>query len=267
MFLFLSRENFRSEEKLKKAILEVEKVNHELDDQRARTFSSSKFAALGEMAGGIAHEVNNPMTVINLNAQQLQFILSQDKVDHESANKCVEVITRTVHRVAKIINSLRNFSRDATRETMEHESARKIIDDTLTFCSERFKNYGIELKTKIPSENITFKCNAVQVSQVILNLLNNSFDAVETLEDRWVEIEVSKKPHYVILSVTDSGWGIPEAEHEKIFQPFYTTKPVGKGTGLGLSLSRKIVEDHGGRIMLDKLSKHTRFTIEFPTIY
>lgn len=107
-------------------------------------------------------------------------------------------------------------------------------------------------------------CRGVQISQVLLNLLNNAFDAIELLPEKWIKLDAMKMEDTIVIHVTDSGHGIPEEEREKIFQPFYTTKPIGKGTGLGLSLSRKIVQDHKGTLTLDTNSAHTRFVIKIP---
>lgn len=250
MFLFLARENARAEE--------------ELEEQRARAFSSAKFAALGEMASGIAHEINNPMTVIGLTTEQLKFIVSTEDKPKEKSLERLNVISKTVQRVELIIDAMRSFSREAGMDPMSPEPLKKIIDDTLTFCAERFKNHKVILEVKLQDESIMLNCRGVQISQVLLNLLNNAFDAVEGLEERWIKLEAFRENERVIIHVTDSGKGIPEEEWEKIFQPFYTTKPVGKGTGLGLSLSRKIAQDHKGSLTLDTNSPNTRFVIELP---
>lgn len=247
MFLFLSRENARSE--------------RILEEERARTFSSSKFAALGEMASGIGHEINNPMTVIELNTDHLKYLLSSPEFTKEAAIERVAVISKTVKRVAKIIKSMRNFSREGQDDPFLTENIAKIIDDTLVFCAERFKNHEIKLEVSRP-EDVTLNCRSVQISQVLLNLLNNSFDAIENLPEKWIKLEVKANPSTLLISITDSGRGILESNREKIFQPFFTTKPVGKGTGLGLSLSRQIILNHGGSLTLDTKSPHTRFVIQ-----
>ena len=257
MFLFLSRENARSEEKLEKAYIELE-------EQRTRTFSSAKFAALGEMASGIGHEINNPMTVIELNTDYLKDILNAEKLNRELALERADVISKTVKRVAKIINSMRSFSRQGKYDERRPESIKKIMDETLIFCAERFKNHQVDLSIELPKEDLMLNCRAVQISQVLLNLLNNAFDAVEPLKDKWIKLAIFKKDNQIIITVTDSGPRIPLEEEDRIFLPFYTTKPVGKGTGLGLSLSRQIIEDHEGSIRLDSRSAQTRFVIELP---
>lgn len=250
MFYFLSRENDRTEKLL--------------EDQRSRSFSSAKFAALGEMASGIGHEINNPMTVIDLNTEQLKFLVEQEPFRKEMAIERLNIISKTVHRVANIVEAMRNFSREGSEDNARPESIKRIIDETLTFCNERFRHHNIHLYIRYSHDDIQINCNAVQISQVILNLLNNAFDAVEVLPQKWVELEIEMKNKKVLISITDSGHGIPGPQREKVFQLFFTTKPVGRGTGLGLSLSRKIIEDHNGKLLLDMAHKHTRFIIELP---
>lgn len=250
-FYFFARENER-------ALLSLE-------DQRSRSFSSAKFAALGEMAGGIAHEINNPMMAINMSNENLRYLIQDENINRANALEKVETISKTIKRVASIIHSMRNFSREASQDHFQGESIQRIIDETLVFCNERFRNHGVDLRIKIPSEEVLLSCRPVQVSQVLLNLLNNAFDAVEALEHKWVEVEVLKgRGNRVLLSVTDSGAGVAEENLEKIFEPFFTTKPAGKGTGLGLSLSKQIAMDHRGDLYLDTYFTNTRFCLWFP---
>jgi signal transduction histidine kinase len=271
MFLFLASENERAEEKLEGALRKVEdekqrivRLNEQLEEQRMRAFSSAKFAALGEMASGIAHEINNPMTIIDLNSEQIRHLIQSDPIETGAITDKITLISRTVHRIARIIDSMRSFSRPGDQDPLEFEPIQKIIEETLIFCRERFKNHHIQLTVHFPRHELLVYCRAVQMSQVLLNLLNNAFDAVEPLAEKWVMLEVVEEKGRVMISVIDSGTGIPVKDQEKIFDPFFTTKPPGKGTGLGLSLSRTIIEEHGGKLTLDKEAKNTRFVVELP---
>jgi C4-dicarboxylate-specific signal transduction histidine kinase len=111
---------------------------------------------------------------------------------------------------------------------------------------------------------LAIPCRPVQISQVILNVLNNAFDAVESSSQKWITINVVRSENHVEIQISDNGAGIAEQYREKIFQPFFTLKEVGKGTGLGLSISRSIIESQGGRIELDLTKKHTTFVIYLP---
>lgn len=250
-FYFFAREN--------------EHVFQALEEQRARSFSSAKFAALGEMASGIAHEINNPLMAINVTSENLRYMLAQDKIPHDKAFEKLERITKTTERVGSIIHSMRNFSRDAASDPPQVESLQRIFGETLVFCQERFKNNGVDLRIYFPDSEVFLLCRPVQVSQVLLNLLNNSYDAIEELEEKWIEVDIKiDESRRVILGITDSGEGILEENQEKIFEPFFTTKPAGKGTGLGLSISRQIALDHKGDLRLEVESSNTRFELHFP---
>lgn len=119
---------------------------------------------------------------------------------------------------------------------------------------------------ELPHHEIKISCHPAQISQIILNLLNNSFDAVSVLEEKWVRLVVKENKNDVEIQVTDSGKGIPYEYQSKLTQPFFTTKASGKGTGLGLSISQVIAEAHHGELYLDKESKNTRFIVKLPTL-
>jgi C4-dicarboxylate-specific signal transduction histidine kinase len=139
-----------------------------------------------------------------------------------------------------------------------------IVDQTLILCAEKMRHHGVEIRISGFTEDLSIMCRATQISQVLLSFLNNSFEAIGSLSEKWIEISARAQDPWVELTVTDSGSGISSEISEKIFDPFFTTKEVGKGTGLGLSVSKSVLEAHGGSICLDKKSDHTRFVILFP---
>ncbi len=239
---------------------EVELRTKELDQERARSVNGAKLMALGEMAGGIAHEINNPLTIIQQNAQLLSEML-EEKMDFTAIQKRTKKIIETTERIAKIIRGLRTFSRSGDNDPFDTVTMAQLIEQTLGMCREKFKVQDIMLTVDNPAPSTTVECRQVQIIQVLLNLLNNSYDAIEKNAERWVKIEVADFVDHVELALTDSGCGIPVAVQEKIFQPFFTTKEVGRGTGLGLSISRGIIESHQGQFWIDKQSKNTRFVI------
>ncbi len=131
-------------------------------------------------------------------------------------------------------------------------------------CAERFKNNGVQIDAKGICDTTVF-CRETQISQVILNLLNNAFDATQEFEQRWIKIAAEVTPNSMVqISVTDSGKGIAKEHQDKIMLPFFTTKALGKGTGLGLSISLGIMEANKGKIYLDKTCTNTRFILELP---
>lgn len=228
---------------------------------------NSKMSSLGEMATGIAHEINTPLAVIALRVALLKEACNAENFAVSGRKVVIDacaIIERTTHRIAKIITGLRAFARDGISDPFQPADIQSIIDDTLDLCGERFRSSGVDLQVKMPESKLFLSCRATQISQVLLNLLSNSFDAIEELSQKWIKIEVLDLNDEIELSVTDSGHGIAPAIRSKLAQPFFTTKDVGKGTGLGLSISRGIVMDHGGRLFLDEQSENTRFVIVLP---
>ncbi|MBN8536716.1 MAG: MASE1 domain-containing protein [Deltaproteobacteria bacterium] len=233
--------------------------------QESKIVESSKMASLGEMASSIAHEINNPLSIINGKAYQIVRHCSVEKLEdqrnkiEQDANK----ILSTVDRIVTIIKGLRQISRDASNDPMKSLNMDLLVEETLSFCKHRFYNSDVQLRVQINFHQDLI-CRGTEISQVLLNLLNNSFDAVINLPEKWVEIKVDRASNWIEISITDSGSGISKEIQNKIFQPFFTTKEVGKGTGLGLSISKGIIESHQGQFFLDETSPHTRFVIRLP---
>lgn len=228
-----------------------------------KAYDNARLAALGEMAAGVAHEVNNPVTIIQGYARVLKKMAKTKTLALDKVEEISEIIDRTSVRISKIITSLRKLARPDTQD-FNDISVKEIIDDTLGLCAERFKNSGVDVRSGELPLNLTLFCNQLQLSQVLLNLMNNAYQAVSKQEGSWIELSVKDLPDSVQIRVTDSGSGIPEELREKIFKVFFTTKEVGVGTGLGLSLSRQMIENHKGTLDLDVECPNTSFVITIP---
>ncbi|MBC7428558.1 MAG: response regulator [Bacteriovorax sp.] len=232
--------------------------------QTASAINSSKMAALGEMAGGIAHEINNPLTVIHTKTRIMEKMIERGIPDNDLFLKNTQSILGTVDRISNVIQGLKNISKDASTEERQDAVIKGIIDNVLNLCEEKFKNHNVELffDPKAPIYESHLNCYPIQLSQVFLILLNNSFDAIEDRAQKWIKIEAAQNKKWMFMHFIDSGDGVPKEIREKIFQPFYTTKEIGKGTGLGLSLAFEIIKKHGGEIFYDDHYKNTCFTIK-----
>lgn len=224
---------------------------------RHRIIQSARLSALGEMSAGIAHEINNSLLLMRASCQNLQAI-----ADTATANRA-RTVDQAVDRVAKIVRHLLQFARHEDNDPFTACELDRLIQETLTFCLVRFYQRQISIKTNLES-GCFCECRPGEISQIILNLLNNAFDAIDNQTERWVQIDLHKKSEDLELSVTDSGPGIPPDLREKVMTPFFTTKEFGKGTGLGLSITKGIVEAHGGHFKLDTESKQTRFVVTLP---
>lgn len=239
-------------------------VNKRLEQERAKVIANSKMAALGEMASGLAHEINNPLTIILNRASQMKAKIERNEFDPKTGLVELEKIEKTVERIAKIIRGLRAFSRNADSDPMISSDIESIINDTLELCQERVKKDGVNLRLRGVFADHRICARPSQINQVLLNLLNNSLDAIHTMSHPWIEISVQKIEDMIEISLTDSGHGIPNHIASRMMEPFFTTKEVGRGTGLGLAISRGIIEDHRGRFYYDPESANTRFVIVLP---
>ncbi len=235
-----------------------------IEAQRVRLVTAEKMTSLGVMAAGVAHEINNPLAIIAGGVEQIQNALKSESPDKSRITKLVTVIERTIQRISQIVDGLQFFARDGSKDAYAEIPVVQILEQTLAFCQERLKNHGIRLELLPIAEELKLWCQPTQVSQILLNLLNNAHDAILPLEEKWVRIQFLDREDHLELIVEDSGQGIPEAIAGKIFEPFFTTKDIGKGTGLGLSISKGIVDSHRGKMVLDRSSKNTRFVVSLP---
>lgn len=236
-------------------------------EQESKMIASAKMAALGEMSAGVAHEINNPLTVIQSRSFQLQQMAESGKLESATIIQAAESISKTADRIARIIHSLRTFSRDGTNDPFDIVHIKRIIDETLEFCENRFYSHDIKIIMPAFNPRMEIECQQVQIEQVLLNLLNNSFDAIKNLPEKWILIDVVDRGSTLEIQVIDSGPGIPIEIADRMMEPFFTTKEVGHGTGLGLSISKGILEAHRGELVYDTNSANTKFIMRLPKIH
>jgi C4-dicarboxylate-specific signal transduction histidine kinase len=249
-------------------VTEQKRVNDLLTSQQSKMASSARLSALGEMAGGIAHEINNPLAIINLRTHQLTQLTAKDKLNPNDVVNIAEAIEATTMRISKIIKALQIVARESESDPFETTPVIEIVSDAVELCNQRMKKHGIQLIVDPIPPKLMIECRCVQVSQVLINLLNNAFDAIVELPSKWVRISAREVDNSgrqsVEISVADSGNAIRVDLALKIFQPFFTTKGPGKGTGLGLSISKGMIESQDGNIFLDTDHATTRFVIVLP---
>jgi len=256
------------------AQLELKRKNRELtvalqtiEQQKAGLIHNSKMSALGEMAGGMAHEINNPLTIISGHAARIGMLLKgTDNGDRNArVESAVAGIGKGVERISTIIRGLQMFSRDGSADPLEPCDLRQVVRDSLGLCQELFFNLSISLRYVAPLEPMMVQCRPTQISQILLNLLNNAKDAIRDLQgDRWIEIDLERMDSWIRIRVLDSGPGVPEDLRYRIFEPFFSTKEPGKGTGLGLSVSRSLAVANHAELGICPDSGVSCFAMRFP---
>ncbi len=238
----------------------------ELKRTQAQLVQSAKMAALGEFSSGIAHEINNPLTLVRLHVTQLESQVNSSAL--ASDTQILDGLRRidmNVDRMARTVKHVQDFSRP-TEGQKSPISINEVALSVLELTSEQLRIRNVDLRTALSEGNPIVEANFHALEHVLLNLISNACDAVEMVETKSLlllstEIEGSD----AILSLEDNGIGIPAENVDRLFEPFFSTKPPGKGTGLGLSISYQIVKDHDGSIECHSTpARGTVFKVRLP---
>jgi len=230
-------------------------------DAQARSLESERFAAIGIMAGEIAHEIISPLTVAIQASKKLKKKAAIDLLTPDLANEIANLLDRMHERILAIIKSLRNLSHGGSSDRNKLALIKDIVSDAVELCNDKFRKAGLKFTVSSIPEDLAIRCNRVEISQVILNLLNNASQAIEILDDRWITLDVENDGKIIRITVTDSGTGISPDIQSKLFDAFFTTKEIGKGTGMGLSVSKRLIKQNGGSLTLDPKCTNTRFIV------
>ena len=270
-FKFLKRENkramdqvLRDHQVLNRLNIELTQAKKSLEDQAQKIVHQSKMTAIGEMGAGLAHEINNPLTVSMGNLQLLAAEIERPEASKERLSKFTVTAIEHCKRIQSIVKALRHYSIDWEDSTPEDCDIQDIIRDTTALMSSRFREGGTDILVSIGMDPIIVYGRPAHLSQAILALLFNAFEAIKDLEDRWINIVVESSSEATEIRVIDSGPGIPEPVRSRLMQPFFTTKEVGQGKGLGLSTARAIIHQHQGSLLYDPECANTCFVIKLP---
>ena len=237
-------------------------------EQEAQLIQAGKMATLGEMATGIAHELNQPLNVIKVGADFFTKMIQRGKkISEENLLKVSHNVSEQVDRATDIINHLRDFGRK-TDFKQYPVNINESIRDVFTLLGEQLRVRDIEVNLDLDGSLPKIMANKNPLEQIFLNLVTNARDAMESKGKRnykKLTISTFQEKRKVVVRVSDTGTGIPRDIREKIFEPFFTTKEVGKGTGLGLSITYNLVKDFEGEIELESTSERgTTFRVAFP---
>lgn len=256
---------------LKNAFTELERAHIELKSAQEALVQAGKLAALGELAAGVAHELNQPLSGVMGFGQELQTLLKQSNAPYEQQDFANEVL-KNATRMKKIIQQLREFTRKST-EDHQNTNILQTLNESRKLLEQQFKSRGIEVKMEIKGEIPSIYCNPFQLEQVFINLYTNARDAIEMngKGEGHINISVSvfeKDKRFIEVFFSDDGCGMNTETQNRAFDPFYTTKEVGKGTGLGLSVSYGILSKINGSMMIESTpGKGTCFQIKIPIDY
>lgn len=232
-------------------------------EQQETLLHNSKMSALGEMASCMAHEINNPVGIIQGKANLLVKHAQTGSLTSEMITEQMGKIIAMTHRLTKIVSGLKSYARNADGDPLTPQNLQTILENVISLCHERLQSHHVELRVgTIP--NVEVNCRISQIEQVLVNLLNNAHDAIEAHKNKWIEISIHQNQDSIEIWVTDCGQGIPPETVQKMMQPFFTTKSLGKGTGLGLSISKDILEQHSGHLTYDQTCPNTRFIVHLP---
>jgi two-component system CheB/CheR fusion protein len=221
----------------------------------------SRFSALGEIAAGISHEINTPLNVITANTDILKRAVQLSKLTDERVLQSAEDIERMAKGISNIVRGLKTVA-GIDPGNVEQASMQKLIQDALKICQLRLQRSEIDMRLALPPEDIMVFCYPIQIMQVVVNLVNNSLEAIADSKKPWIQITLEEQGDSVMMTVVDSGSGIDANLTEKIMTPFFSTKKKQNGTGMGLSLSRAIARRHNGDLVLDPTAANTTFRLE-----
>jgi PAS domain S-box-containing protein len=253
-------------------LIEVQAVgrdNTEVRRSQQQLTQSAKMATLGEMATGLAHEINQPLNVMRMAIVNVLKRLGNGDVQIDYLTDKLNRIDAQVQRAAKVVDHMRVFGRRSEIEQQLFNPA-SAIEGTLSLLAEGMRGKGVDLRISETGFEVQVRGYVDQIEQVLINLMVNARDALLGKREKdssfkpWISIYAERDEQYVRLWVEDNGGGIDPRLLERIFEPFFTTKPIGVGTGLGLSVSYGIIDNMGGRLSVRNSVEGARFCIELP---
>ena len=246
----------------------LEQTDNEMNELNAQLIQQDKLAALGKMAAGIAHEINNPLAVIGEKAGWMEDLLAEEEFQNsDNFDEFADAIAKIedhVDRARKITHRMLGFAR-RMEPRLDDVEVNQVLDQTIDILANHASINDIEIHKSFADRLPVIASDQSQLQQVFMNLINNAIDAIG--KDGSIDVHTQLDKGWIRVIIADDGPGIPETVQKKIFDPFYTTKPNGKGTGLGLSISYTIIEKLGGRIVVEStLGKGTTFTVSLPLV-
>ncbi len=249
---------------LSETTAEVQNRENELREKQGQLVQAGKLATLGELTTGIAHELNNPLNNIGLFVGNVIDLIELGKADPQHILHEMYSAMQQIHKATQIISHLRTFGRAAS-VSREPVVINQVVVNAISLMHEQLRLRQIVVELSFSEDEIIVVGNAIQLEQVVLNLLTNARDAITDSPRKKIIITCTVQDDILQLSVQDSGPGIPSGLEQRIFDPFFTTKEVGAGTGLGLSITYGIIKEHQGTILVNnRPGEGATFLIQLP---
>lgn len=262
LFLAQRRKNQRLQAGIRERLeREVALRTAELRQAQDGLVHAAKMAALGQMSAALAHEINQPLTALQMQLGSLRLLLDSGRP--EAVRDGLQRIDGLLQRMAALTGHLKTFARKTPAGLSERLCLGDVLEQALQLLAPRMRSEQVELRTQIDDEAEVLG-DAIRIEQVILNLLHNALDAMAESETRILLVRIAREDDGYLLSVEDSGGGIAEETLGRVFEPFFTTKPVGQGLGLGLAVSYGIVRDLGGTLEAHNGELGAVFTLRLP---
>ncbi|PKF62741.1 hypothetical protein CW745_04790 [Psychromonas sp. psych-6C06] len=260
---YVVRRNKEIKRKLYLQTSHLKAINKDFTASKSKLIQSNKLSSLGEIATGIAHEINQPLQVICIHSDMCQENIQ--KQNYSLVEKNFRSIITQVERIEKIVKQVGSFGRDSEQDNYNVETPASIFESVINIIINQYNQEDVELRQVLPPSLPSIVCNRTQIEQVLVNLLINAKDAVEESDEKVVFIKAHDKQGKLYIEVSDTGSGIEPSKLDDIFTPFYTTKALGKGTGLGLSISYSIIHQHKGEFHVSsEMGKGSTFTVILP---
>lgn len=253
----------------------ITKEINNVKKQQELLIQKTKLESLGELSAGLAHEINQPLGGISMGLENIIYKMSQDELDKEYLNSKINILFKDIDRINNIIEHVRTFSRDQQNTSIELVKVDEVVNTAVSFIKRQYINHQINLSINIPKGEYSTMGNPFRLEQVLLNILSNAKDAVNSQSEidsndkyeKTIQINLKNDDNYIFICLKDNGIGMTKKTKDKIFEPFFTTKDQHSGTGLGLSISYGIIKEMKGLISVEsKVNTFTKVNVELPLI-